>query len=94
MSSDGQVVSLAGPGGSLAATHWPPATGVTDRGPLLLLHGGGQTRKSWGQAGPRLAEIGFDVWSVDARGHGESDWSTDGSYGSTEFVRDLIAVVE
>ena len=45
------------------------------KGPLVVLqHGGGQTRHAWKGAGQKLAEAGYLAVSLDARGHGDSDW--------------------
>jgi pimeloyl-ACP methyl ester carboxylesterase len=64
-------------------------------GPLVvLLHGGGQTRFAWGQTSSVLADRGFLALSLDARGHGESEWSADGTYSMDSFVADLCRVVE
>ncbi|HCC43187.1 MAG TPA: alpha/beta hydrolase [Gammaproteobacteria bacterium] len=61
---------------------------------VLLLHGGGQTRHAWKGTGEALAEAGFRAFSLDARGHGDSDWSPDGDYEQDGMVDDLAAVVE
>ena len=45
---------------------------------VLLLHGGGQTRHSWGGTAKALAKEGFYAVSADLRGHGESDWDPTG----------------
>jgi len=59
-------------------------------GPLvLLLHGGGQTRASWGRAVVQLAEAGFRAITLDQRGHGESDWSPAGEYDPSCYSQDL-----
>ena len=42
---------------------------------VVFLHGGGQTRRSWGKAAAAVAERGWQAVTVDLRGHGESDWS-------------------
>ncbi|MDT7739667.1 MAG: hypothetical protein QOK09_3036, partial [Mycobacterium sp.] len=47
---------------------------------VVFLHGGGQTRRSWGKAAAAVAERGWQAVTVDSRGHGESDWSEDGDY--------------
>jgi pimeloyl-ACP methyl ester carboxylesterase len=83
-----EQLRLAGTGVALAGTRWR-ARGGTDRGPMLLLHGGGQTRHSWRRTGEAMADLGFDVLSVDARGHGESDWAPDGDYTLDALVGDL-----
>lgn len=62
-------------------------------GTVLLLHGGGQTRHSWFQTGRQLAKHGWNAISLDARGHGESDWAADGQYTMDVLVADLEAVV-
>lgn len=61
---------------------------------VVLMHGGGQTRFSWGKAARELVRMGYHVISLDLRGHGDSDWSPNGDYGIDAFVRDLYAVVE
>jgi pimeloyl-ACP methyl ester carboxylesterase len=67
--------------------------GDPDGLPVLLLHGGGQTRHAWDATAAALAARGFDVVAVDLRGHGESDWAPDGVYRSADYMADLSAVV-
>lgn len=55
---------------------------------VLLLHGGGQTRHSWGGTAATLARKGFYAVSADLRGHGDSDWDPDGNYGFDMFQVD------
>jgi non-heme chloroperoxidase len=69
------------------------AFGSADAPPVLLLHGGGQTRHSWSGTARRLAREGWHALSLDLRGHGESDWAEDGAYDLEDFVLDLVAVV-
>jgi pimeloyl-ACP methyl ester carboxylesterase len=59
---------------------------------VLLLHGGGQTRHAWGATSRVLADAGFLAITVDQRGHGESDWASDGDYGIGAYARDVRAV--
>lgn len=59
---------------------------------VVLLHGGGQTRFSWGGTAAALAEDGFLAVAVDARGHGESDWAPDGDYSIERYADDLRRV--
>ncbi|MEU2512367.1 alpha/beta fold hydrolase [Streptomyces syringium] len=61
--------------------------------PLVLLHGGGQTRHAWHRTGPRLATLGWQVIAPDLRGHGTSQWSVDGDYGLDLFAEDVRALV-
>ena len=60
---------------------------------VVFLHGGGQTRRSWGRAAAAVAERGWQAVTVDLRGHGESDWSKDGDYRVTSFAADVIEVM-
>jgi peroxiredoxin len=56
---------------------------------VLLLHGGGQTRHSWGGTAAALARRGWCAITLDARGHGESDWHDAGDYSLTAFALDV-----
>ena len=73
------------------------AYGVSGAGPfLMLLHGGGQTRHDWHNAGyvKRLAPE-FTVITVDQRGHGASDKPTDASaYAIERLMEDMLAVAD
>lgn len=60
--------------------------------PVLLLHGGGQTRHAWDATGERLAERGLQAWCVDQRGHGESAWVEGRKYAFADFARDVVAL--
>jgi pimeloyl-ACP methyl ester carboxylesterase len=60
--------------------------------PVLLLHGGGQTRHAWARTARRLAEDGFHAVALDQRGHGDSAWIEDGSYAFADFGADAAAV--
>ncbi len=68
-------------------------SGPRDGVPVLLLHGGGQTRHSWSALADRLAGAGYRAVAMDLRGHGESDWAADGDYSLDAFARDVEAVV-
>ncbi|HEY9413960.1 MAG TPA: alpha/beta hydrolase [Pseudonocardia sp.] len=62
--------------------------------PVVLLHGGGQTRHSWGSTANDLGENGWYAITVDMRGHGESGWSADGVYGLERFSMDVVRIAE
>ena len=82
-------LTLAGAGGlELAVDHWS----APGRQPVILLHGGGQTRHAWGETGRVLAARGYDVMTVDLRGHGDSGWAAGGDYSFDAFRDDLFAV--
>lgn len=57
--------------------------------PILFMHGGGQTRHSWHGAAQLLAERGNLTITVDARGHGDSDWVASGHYTFEHYSDDL-----
>jgi pimeloyl-ACP methyl ester carboxylesterase len=68
--------------------------GIASAPPILLLHGGGQTRHSWGGAMRRLVSRGYHVINLDARGHGESAWAPDGRYGLPLLSQDIKCVID
>ena len=72
----------------IVADHWPAA----ERPPVILLHGGGQTRHAWGETGRALAARGYDVVAMDLRGHGDSGWASDRDYSFDAYRDDLRAV--
>ncbi len=73
----------------IAGDHWPG-----DGHPVILAHGGGQTRHSWGNTAVTLSDRGFRVLSIDLRGHGDSSWAPDGDYRLDAFCADALAVIE
>ena len=68
--------------------------GDDDAWPVLLMHGGGQTRHAWGNTAGVLAESGWRAVSLDLRGHGDSEWALNGDYSFTAFAADAIAVAD
>ena len=60
--------------------------------PVLLAHGGGQTRHSWHTTTTHLGTHGWYAVSLDLRGHGDSAWAPDGDYSVDAFSSDLIEV--
>ena len=79
-----------GSGLRLAADAW----GKPSDRPVVLLHGGGQTRFAWGGTAERLAAADFYAVSVDMRGHGESDWSDEGEYMPHQFAEDIHGIIQ
>jgi pimeloyl-ACP methyl ester carboxylesterase len=60
-----------------------------ERGPpVVLLHGGGQTRHAWRATAERIARAGMTAYAVDQRGHGDSEWVSNGAYGFADFAAD------
>jgi pimeloyl-ACP methyl ester carboxylesterase len=76
-------------GGALVVERFGPSDGP----PLLLTHGFGQTRLAWEESAHKLAARGFQVLALDARGHGDSDWSANAEYTLDDFLDDLDRVV-
>jgi len=60
--------------------------------PVLLLHGGGQTRHAWRRTAVEIARAGMTGYAVDQRGHGDSEWVADGAYRFKDFADDITAV--
>jgi pimeloyl-ACP methyl ester carboxylesterase len=69
------------------------AWGHPGQQPVILLHGGGQTRHAWKNTARILAANNFYAVSMDLRGHGESGRSKDGKYTTESFLQDLETVV-
>lgn len=67
--------------------------GDPDDQPVVLLHGGGQTRHSWGELTRTLAGNGYRAINVDMRGHGESEWCPEGDYTIDRFVDDVHGIL-
>jgi len=85
------VVTFSGFGGvNLVADDYGDPTAC----PVVLLHGGGQTRHAWGSTAKRLAATGWRSVAVDLRGHGESDWAPHGDYSFTAFCADVVAIAD
>ena len=74
----------------LTADEW----GDPNAPPVVMLHGAGQNRHAWKGTAAQLASEGWFVLTVDARGHGDSDWSGDEHYESDHNARDLHALLE
>jgi non-heme chloroperoxidase len=73
---------------TLAGEAW----GDPGAAPVLLLHGGGQTRHAWGGTARALAADGWRATAVDLRGHGDSAWADDGDYSFESFAADVAAL--
>src|SRR5450756_815477 len=64
-----------------------------DRGsPVLLLHGGGQTRHAWHKTAQEIARKGHTAYALDQRGHGDSDWVSNGAYEFSDYAADAKVV--
>lgn len=84
-----EALILRGKAGiSLAAE----ACGGKNAMPVLLAHGGGQTRRAWKRVMCDLAQGGFRAIAVDLRGHGDSEWALEGAYEVQDFAADLVNI--
>lgn len=61
--------------------------------PVVLFHGGGQTRRAWDITARRLMAAGMRAITVDQRGHGESAWVDDRDYRFAAYAEDVAEVV-
>ena len=83
------TLALHGADGNLiAADEWRGGTVPT----VVLVHGGGQTRHSWGGTAGTLLASGHQVLAYDQRGHGESDRAPGRDYSHVRFAEDCVAV--
>ncbi|TWH33570.1 MULTISPECIES: alpha/beta hydrolase [unclassified Aminobacter] len=62
--------------------------------PVVLLHGGGQTRRAWDATARRIAEAGMRAITVDLRGHGDSEWAASGNYTFRAYGADAAAIFQ
>ncbi|MCE9516596.1 MAG: alpha/beta hydrolase [Mycobacterium sp.] len=77
----------------LVADEWNRGAGG-NRPTILMLHGGGQNRFSWKNTGQVLADHGFHVIAIDARGHGDSDRAPGGEYTVNTLAGDIAEVLQ
>ena len=66
--------------------------GDTAAPPAVFFHGSGQTRQSWGHAAQALSAQGWRVYTVDHRGHGDSDRAPNGGYEHGDVALDILAI--
>ena len=86
-----QVRSLKVPGAdglSLHVLEWS-----TEGIPLVLLHGHGNEAHIWDEFAPAVAPY-YRTLALDQRGHGDSDWDSEGRYDHDRMVEDLELACE
>ena len=69
------------------------AWGAPANPPLILVHGGLDQKRSWDWTAAALSDR-YYVVAPDLRGHGMSEWASDGDYGVMDHVYDLASLVE
>ncbi|MGZ5130079.1 MAG: alpha/beta fold hydrolase [Caldimonas sp.] len=67
--------------------------GAADAPAVVLLHGGGQSAHTWDVCCLILARR-YRCLALDQRGHGDSDWSSEGAYGFDDHAGDVAGFVE
>jgi pimeloyl-ACP methyl ester carboxylesterase len=77
----------------LVTDEWNRGAG-SGRPTILMLHGGGQNRHSWKNTGQVLADDGFHVVALDARGHGDSDRAPGADYSIESLCGDVLNVLD
>lgn len=82
----------------IAATYYPSAGTVSDKG-IILVHSRDTDRREWVDFAQQLQEAGFEVITMDLRGHGISDGNLKkfkkGDYRKMEYdVREAIEYLE
>jgi pimeloyl-ACP methyl ester carboxylesterase len=88
-----QQTTFAGADGNRLVSDVFGGTTPDNKGlPVMLLHGGGQTRHAWRATAVELARRGFTAYAIDQRGHGDSEWVADGAYNFPNFASDVKAV--
>jgi len=60
--------------------------------PLVLVHGGRDHARSWDWTAQALRDD-YHVVAMDHRGHGDSDWVSDGNYRANDMVYDLAQLI-
>ena len=61
--------------------------------PLIMLHGMRSYAQAWNDVADQLLNF-FDVYALDQRGRGESDWAPDYNYDTESYVDDLTNFIK
>jgi pimeloyl-ACP methyl ester carboxylesterase len=67
--------------------------GTRGRPPLLFLHGGGLTARTWDLVCLALRDR-HRCLALDQRGHGDSEWSPELDYGPSAHARDIEGLLD
>lgn len=71
---------------------WAEGESGDEKPPLVLVHGGRDHARSWDWTAEALSED-YHVYAMDHRGHGDSDWVSDGNYSAGDMVYDLAQFI-
>jgi len=83
---------IAGDGLLLSYVEWAPST-QSNAPPILLLHGLTSRAGHWESIAGRLA-LQRRVIALDARGHGDSDWSSEAAYAVDAHFADVVSALD
>ncbi len=67
--------------------------GNQDAPPLILLHGGRDHCRNWDWTAQALREH-YHIIAPDLRGHGDSQWASDGNYPILSYIYDLKQLID
>ena len=68
--------------------------GPEDGTPIVLIHGATDSRLSWFQVAPDLAEKGYRVYIPELRGHGKTDKPQEDTYTIEEHTADIKSFID
>ncbi len=68
--------------------------GPEDGTPIILIHGATDSRLSWFQVAPDLAEKGYRVYIPELRGHGKTDKPQEDAYTLEEHTADIKSFID
>ncbi len=71
---------------------WGRPQGGEDKPTLVLVHGGRDHARNWDWTAEALRDD-YHVIAMDHRGHGDSEWVSDGNYNSNDMVYDLAQLI-
>lgn len=77
---------------TLAGRHWQ--SGVKTRAAVCIVHGLGEHLRRYSHVADAFASIGFDTFSYDLRGHGESEGPRAHAPSFRHLMRDIKLVLE
>jgi pimeloyl-ACP methyl ester carboxylesterase len=66
--------------------------GNAEAPPLILLHGGRDHCRAWDWVAAALRQD-WHIIAPDLRGHGDSEWPSDGNYGMAGFLYDVAQLI-
>ena len=76
----------------LSYLDWAETAEDRQKPPLILVHGGRDHARSWDWTAEVLRKD-WHVVAFDHRGHGDSEWVSDGNYRANDMVYDLAQLV-